>query len=1496
MSRWLRIVGIGLGALVLLVVLLVVAVLGTTPGARFILSRVVPAEVEVGAVEGWLWGPLVLHDVRYVGSGMEARVARVRFDWRPTRLLRRSLEITTLQVDTADVQLLETEPAPAEVGTLPLPSVPLAVRVERLEGREVQVLTTGGDTVRTQLVRIAGGVRQDTFDLDSLRLRDFDVRGSRFQLDAGGRVVTGTSGARDSAGLDLEWEGRLADGRDIAGSGTIRGAGGALTIEHRVSAPIVASLDARVGNPWVPDSLTWTLTLDVPRFALGELRDGLAGEAELTVEASGDPGSVEARVEGRGVHPEPGPVAIDTRLAYGDGAITIDTVDLRQLEGPATLAGQGRVELGDAGPSVDARLVWSDLAWPLDSAAVASPSGSLRVAGRLEDFQVSADLALRRPDRSLGRWTVRTEGRYADSRVVIRELLARRDGGGRLSLAADVDLRDQPRGEATLQWTDLSWPPAPGDSARLTSADGRVELRGAMEDFTVLVDASLAGPAVPVSRARLDLRGDADDDAVNVRLSATGEADGRAALELTGRGSYRPGTGLVVVDTLDARLPETDGRLAFRGAVDLSDLERRLEGRLRWSDLVWPVTDPRYRSDEGEVTVTTAEGRTRVAGEARLGGITLPESRWRLAGQGGLDRFVVDSLQGAVLGGAVRVAGVVWPDSGPAWDFRVAGDTLDPGQWRPGWSGRLGFRFRTDGRLGGGGPTFQATLDSVTGTLREQPVDGGAVARGTGDGVTVDTLWLRVGGSTIAAGGSVGDSVDVTWALAAESLYDLVPAASGQLDARGRLTGSRRAPSISVTADGSGLTLAGWGAEGLTATADVVDGGEDSSTVSLTLAGVQGASMSVDSVSLDAVGTRADHTLSVLARSQDDVLEGRLTGGTSDDRWTGRLDRLRLQSAIAGDWRLRDSARVAISADSGAVEELCWVGPGELCLAASWSRDGVRWDASGRALPMELIRPALPRGLVARGQLGLETRGRTGPGPVLTGMLRVAAGAGEIAFTPDVGRAVTQPFDTLALEAESDSVAAATRLELRLGELGSVTADVTLPGAGPFTDRPIDGRVSLHIEDDGTVSRLTPAITESQGTADVEVQVAGSVSAPSFQGQVSLADVGASVTDAGIRLSDGQLTARSTGGRWQIEGGIRSDTSRLEITGFARPPDPDSTWLADITIEADRFPTVETPDLTIITSPRLAVQASPNRVIINGRLAVPRARIAVRELEGIVQTSPDVVLVGAGAEAEDSAVTPAVVRAAVQLVLGDSVSIDARGLTGRLEGQLAIEALPNRPPVGSGELEIENGQYRIYRQTFQVDRGRLLFASTPLTDPGLDLRVTRASDTVTVGMNITGRASDPRVELFSDPSMSDEEVLAYLIVGRPLRRLSQSEGGQVQNMAQSIGLAGGNLLLARLGSAFGLETARIERTNPDDEGQRQSRLVLGRRVLPRVHIDYAIGLTGAANVVRLRYMITDHWILQTESGEETGADLLYTFGGGGAVSDLPEPPTPQAPR
>jgi len=172
-----------------------------------------------------------------------------------------------------------------------------------------------------------------------------------------------------------------------------------------------------------------------------------------------------------------------------------------------------------------------------------------------------------------------------------------------------------------------------------------------------------------------------------------------------------------------------------------------------------------------------------------------------------------------------------------------------------------------------------------------------------------------------------------------------------------------------------------------------------------------------------------------------------------------------------------------------------------------------------------------------------------------------------------------------------------------------------------------------------------------------------------------------------------------------------------------------------------------------------------------------------------------------------------------------------------------------------------------------IDEGRLLYAASPLTNPGLQFRVVRRQRDVEAGILVFGRLKKPQLQLFSTPPMDDSDILAYILIGKPLREATTSEGDRVSQAARSLQLAGGTWLAKRLGKELDIEEVSIESGAGDDTAS----LVLGKYLSPRLYVQYIIGLTEGGNILRARYQINQNWILESESGIHSGVDLLFNL-------------------
>jgi translocation and assembly module TamB len=300
---------------------------------------------------------------------------------------------------------------------------------------------------------------------------------------------------------------------------------------------------------------------------------------------------------------------------------------------------------------------------------------------------------------------------------------------------------------------------------------------------------------------------------------------------------------------------------------------------------------------------------------------------------------------------------------------------------------------------------------------------------------------------------------------------------------------------------------------------------------------------------------------------------------------------------------------------------------------------------------------------------------------------------------------------------------------------------------------------------------------------------------------------------------------------------------------------------AILKLSGKNFQVVDTYEARVFVSPELTFELAEEHVDLTGVVVIPTAEITPKKVpETAVGVSADQVIVRP--EAEGQPQRPRRIHANVRIVLGDDVRFEGFGLKARLAGNIVAIEEPGQVTKGSGQLAIVEGRYKAYGQDLDIEKGRVLFAGGPITEPGLDVRaVRRPVEGVVVGVKVRGSPKEPDFALFSEPSMTQAEQLSYLILGRA---------------GLALGLGGGGAVAKSLGKELGLDEVGIE-SGPSTTGTDQASLVVGKYLSPKVFVSYGIGIFEPISTVRLRYSISSRWKLITESSAVgSGADLFYT--------------------
>jgi translocation and assembly module TamB len=224
-------------------------------------------------------------------------------------------------------------------------------------------------------------------------------------------------------------------------------------------------------------------------------------------------------------------------------------------------------------------------------------------------------------------------------------------------------------------------------------------------------------------------------------------------------------------------------------------------------------------------------------------------------------------------------------------------------------------------------------------------------------------------------------------------------------------------------------------------------------------------------------------------------------------------------------------------------------------------------------------------------------------------------------------------------------------------------------------------------------------------------------------------------------------------------------------------------------------------------------------------------------------------------------------------VIGDDVEVRVPGFRGKPEGSILAIDEPGQATRATGELRVREGIYRAYGQDLQIEQGRLIFGGGAISNPGLDLRVSRtASDGTVAGFQVTGTAQSPVLTLFSTPAMSQNDALSYIMFGKPLSESSGSGAAAIQTASQ-LSVQGTDQLARGVADKFGIQDASVE----SKEGSLQeASLFLGTYLSPKLYVSYGIGLFESSTTIRVRYRMGSHWSVQTESGSAPSGLVQYT--------------------
>jgi translocation and assembly module TamB len=795
---------------------------------------------------------------------------------------------------------------------------------------------------------------------------------------------------------------------------------------------------------------------------------------------------------------------------------------------------------------------------------------------------------------------------------------------------------------------------------------------------------------------------------------------------------------------------------------------------------------------------------------------------------------------------------------GVAWKANLQLSELDPSYWLAQLPGQLGGTLKSAGALRDDTLQAEAELD-LAGQLRGQSSQLQLSAAGQGANWDVPRLDLRVGANRIHGSGRWSETLAGELRVQMPRLAQLWPGLGGRLDGLVQLAGSAAAPQGSARLNGQALAYQANQMERLRLDAALGEG--ERATLRLVADALQLGDNDMGNLQLDASGTRARHRAELRLDGPTLDFSAALEGGLQNADWQGRLLRAALQ-AHEQRWALQSPAAISRRAD-GRVElgAHCWLAaPASLCAEKQRLLPEPQLRYRLRDFPLNSLAGFFPEDFAWQGELNADLRldlPEAGP----NGELRIDAGAGVLRLREgEVWHDF--PYRTLTLDSRLRPERIDSQLRFDGGELGEVDVSTRIDPRRAI--KPLEGEFRLRGLDLAVARPFAPMIERLQGELNGSGRLAGSLQEPELRGELRLSGGEVAGSELPVTLEQLQVRLLIDGQRLRVDGDWRSgEQGHGALSGtldWHAAPD------LDLRLSGERLPVVVEPYADLEVDPALRISLAGDQLAIAGTLRVPRGAITVRALPpATVKVSEDARIVGTE---QAPAQTPLAVKMDIDVEVGqERLRFSGFGLTADLAGRLHIgDNLDAR-----GELNLNNGRYRAYGQRLTIRRAQLLFTGV-LTQPYLyieAIRTVQAHDVV-AGLRITGSAEQPRVDVFSEPAMSQEQALSYLVLGRPLGADS-GDSNLLAQAALGLGLAGSASITGGLAQRLGIEDFQL-----DTEGSgAATSVVASGRLSERLTLRYGVGVFEPSNTIALRYQLTRRLFLEAASGLASSLDLFY---------------------
>lgn len=454
-------------------------------------------------------------------------------------------------------------------------------------------------------------------------------------------------------------------------------------------------------------------------------------------------------------------------------------------------------------------------------------------------------------------------------------------------------------------------------------------------------------------------------------------------------------------------------------------------------------------------------------------------------------------------------------------------------------------------------------------------------------------------------------------------------------------------------------------------------------------------------------------------------------------------------------------------------------------------------------------------------------------------------------FTRTTAASVSQPVDVNFVgKLLSDGGEARAVMRKRGSVIGRLQASLRPldAGAGDWMTRlqaaPLSGGIRYNGPADTLYSFFGPADQHITGPVAVAADFSCRLSDPCLQGVVRGKDMTYDNQAYGTRLTGMVVNGRFNGNRLEIDQlTAAAGDGSVQAKGYISLSSADG-YPMNIAATLDNARLARSENIAARATGNLTLEkVAGQTALLSGDLRLPETRYrivrataaTVPTLSGVRRKPPAgrPRISGDGLAAVGGSLFD-LIRLDIRLRAGDEIYVSGMGLESEWQADIKLQGTTEAPRV-TGDIELVRGTLGFAGRSFDLEEGRISFPTGDAYDPAIRLLASDTIETVTVNVNVSGRAQNPQITFSSVPGLPQDEIVSRILFGDSITELSPIQAVQLASSLNALRGSGGLSPLGALQSAAGIDRLRV--LGADDTEGRGTAIAAGQYISKDIYLE-----------------------------------------------------------